>query len=346
MDKIRIIMLMIIFLIGAAPFANAGEESLVINLETGDTGESLGVAQLSLTKEQIALVNDGQYSLRIKICNGIKEWFLAGQLAARDTTEQVDEHQLNMVLDAALNLAREQNVNRLLTEKGLTNMDVQYIHDRAYSPSIEISLVRNPLVKSVSDNRQRIACLEETVGEINSALEALKNEADDESEANRDSSSTGDDSEDEDGDDEVIYLSGSDWSLRIGSEHTVVGEGRPVTTITVDLEIDRGDWMIAGTGGYLPQGDEDQRFGAVSLAYLPGYNKFGLVARMIYASRNLTGNGGYLQEGYGPTVGLIFRNTTLTAYLTGGLQYFDRQRQSRRGELTLNLGVKLHALSF
>jgi len=134
--------------------------------------------------------------------------------------------------------------------------------------------------------------------------------------------------------------------LRFGVESTFVGDGRPVTVITGDLELDCGDWLLVGTGGYLPQNDEDQRFGALSLAHLPGNNRFGPVARLIYASRNLTVNGGYLQEGYGPTVGLMFRNQDMTVYLTGGLQYFDRQRQSRRGELTLNLGVKIHTLNF
>jgi hypothetical protein len=324
MSKLRLFVLVIISLVAVAvPFANAGEESLVIDLKTGETGENLDVAQLNLSKEQIELVNNGQCNLRIKIFNGVAEWLLAIQLAARDTSGQVNKHQLNMVFDAALNLAREQNVNRLLSEKGLINPDVQYVHDRAYSPSIEISLVRNHWVGPVQKNTKRITHLEHDYDVMSGELEALKDSL-----GNTSSPDT----------------LGTTWDLRFGVEATAVKSGKPIVVPVISLEMFRGNFLFSTTGGYWPTGETDKKFAAASLAYFPGGHKLGLMARGVYASETI--DLGYIQQGYGPTLGFIFRNSWLTTHLTGGIQGLDGQGEERHVKATIIWGAKFRALSF
>lgn len=323
MSRWKTLMLLIILLISTTAFsANAGEESLTINLESGDPGESLKVEWPEWIDEKIQLVNDGFGEFVIEISNDPMGWQLVNWLENQPKTG-IDSNRLEMSFDGGVNVARMQNATRLLKDRGLERLALRYIPIRSTEVFIKIYFEEYSWIEPVAQNKLEISRLQHDYDVMSGELESLKNAQP-----------------------KVEFYSTDSWDLRIGVESTVVSDGKPVIAPVLELNWSSEDWMFGATGGYLPAGDTDQRFLAGSLSYLPNDNKFGPVLRVIYASENLTVNGGYLQEGFGPTVGMIFHGEKLTALLTGGIQYFDRQYQDRRIEPTINLSVKLHALSF
>jgi len=331
MQKLKLAMLAVIFLTGGAALAaNSGSQSFTMELSPGQTVEELQLKDVAWPEwfgDNIQAVNEGLYDLRVEIYNGPTRQRAAYQMAARDTTGQINAHNLSLILDAGLNVVREQNVNRLMGLKGLKKGKIYYHHDR--------DLVR-PRIVFVFEEKDEESGLVTAAPSLTESVRGGIIGPRQTDEHSSDSNNNG----------TALCLGTTGWNLTVGGEGVVVTDGKPITVPAVELEIQRVNYMISFAGGYRPVSEQDQRFLAGSLAYLPRSNKIGLVLRVIYASDNLTDQGGYLQEGFGPTVGLVFRSDQVTGFLTVGIQYMDRRDYNRQVEPTINLGLSLHALSF
>ena len=136
------------------------------------------------------------------------------------------------------------------------------------------------------------------------------------------------------------------WTFCFGAEATVVSDGRPIFVPAISLTRSKSHSELSLTGGYCPTGENDHKFFAGSATYFPGGNKLGLLVRIIYASEAIETYGAYIQQGFGPTAGIIWRQQALSLYLTGGVQYFDRRGQDRRVEATINAGLNFKVITF
>lgn len=145
---------------------------------------------------------------------------------------------------------------------------------------------------------------------------------------------------------ESAKLKQSHWALTLGLEATAVSDGHPVITPAVSVLRLKGKYMLAASGGLWPKDSLDQKFASIWLAYFPQEKGLGLMMQANYTSEVLSGSNAYVQQGYGPMLGLILRDDKLSVHLTGGFQYFDRLSQDRRLEPAINLGVNFGALSF
>ncbi len=325
--KLKILLFAVLFLVPGMLQAQESfeDDALVIDLATGLYGADLQVGDLNLPESfpaQIDSANTGRYDVFIEVAHDPTGWKLLQWLAQNEQLLKLEEFRiqwniLQQCADQSINLARESSIRRLLDKMGLKSKRVFVRSKKADSPYIKVYAEECAWVKPVHDNRQRLGYLEHDYAVMSGELEGFKKNASNKI---------------------------SQWRLMIGSEGITVTNGKPVIVPVLSLEVFRGNFLLSTTGGYLPSGETDQKFAAVSLLYFPGGHKLGLMARGIYASETI--DLGYIQQGYGPMFGLTFHNSWLNCHLTGGIQYFDRQGEERHVEPTINLGMKLRALSF
>jgi len=316
MKKIFLIWL-VIFLIGQAVVATTNDVPIytfIIKLESSDPGDKLQAAEIKWLKdtdEQIALVNAGYGEFYVEIYNDPTVWQMVNYLKKQSGTAILDSNQMNLTLDAALNLARYQNTVRLFRDKGLKRLAFRYIPDRGPESMIRVYYVHYE--KGGVSNGKDTVYTSTTQFLVAKCLE---------------------------------HEEPAQWDLGCGLEWTAVSDGRPIFVPALSLTRSKSYSELSLTGGYFPTGENDFKFFAGSAAYFPRGNNFGLLARIIYTSEAVETYGAYVQQGFGPTAGIVWRQQALSLYLTGGLQYFDRQRQDRRAEATINAGLNFKAITF
>ena len=308
-NRCGVLMLLIIFLIsGAALAVEEDSQRMVIKLGSDDTGESLKIDNVDWpdwVDQKIQAVNDSTGVFCVDVYNGPTEQDIVNWLEKQEKVSILNFHFLDMLFDASLNVARMQNVARLMTDKGLERNAYRYVplrdKDNAF---VEIYFEGYP--ESAKGRRDTTH-----VSRV-----------------------------------DTLYVVGSTKNLLVGGESTVVSDGKPVTVPIFSLEFPGKNHMLSLTGGYLPTGGTDQKFFAESGIYFPNGGKLGYMARVIYASESIETFGSYIQQGFGPTAGLMWCEKSYRIHLTVGIQYFDRLNQDRRVEPTINLGVRLNILTF
>lgn len=353
MKKLKVLVLLIIFLISGVSLANDNDDQImVINLKAGDAGEDLICSKLNWPDwidQQIALVNSGQGEFFVEISNDPTEWQLVNwlelqtDLGLEELIDQgvvngalvetrsiikpfVDEKsfkRLNYTLDAGLNLARMQNVVSLLQDKGLTKLALRHIPLRSDRVWIKIYYQSYPVKETVISqsipyrSKETDEAVEESLARL---YELVRIKAEE--------------------------MKSSNWGLTLGLEATAVSDGQPIIVPTASIVRLKGKTMLVATGGFWSKGDFDHKHASLWLAHFPKSPSLGFVLQASYASQTFSDGNGYVQQGYGPMAGLILRDDKLSVHLTGGFQYFDRLNQDRRLEPAVNLGVNLGIFSF
>lgn len=299
---------LVIFMIGSTVVA-ATSDTLIIKLESSDPGDNLKVTDLRGLRdidEKIALVDAGYGEFYVEIFNDPTVWQMVNWLKKQPGTAVLDTGQMNLTLDAALNVARYQNTVRIFRDKGLGRLALRHLPDRGPQSMIKIYYVRYDIGGDVS-NRKDTVYSRHT---------------------------------------EFLISKEEEWQLCGGAEWVAVSDGRSIMVPALSLIRSKLTSELSLTGGYWPTGKNDYKFFAGSAAYFPNGNKLGLLVRIIYASESIETYGAYVQQGFGTAGGVIWRNQTIDLYLTGGVQYFDRLGENRRAEATVNAGLSYKIVTF
>lgn len=284
-------------------------DSVIIRLESSDPGDKLTTADVNWPSDfdqQIELVNQGQGKFCVEIYNDPTVWEMVKHLKKNKAV--LDSGQMNLTMDGGLNVARFQNVIRLMKAKGLQRLDLSYAPDRDDSSYIVIYYLPHPHASS------RVDTLYISRTDTMLAFSSF------------------------------ATIDDSRWSLSLGGEATAVSEGAPVIVPSLSLTMSKDKYSLSLTGGYRP-GDFDQKYFAGSLAYFPKSGDWAVQTSLIYASETIETLGAYVQQGYGLTVGALWQSDKLSFHLAPGFQYFDRRGQDRRLEATINLGLNFQILS-
>lgn len=308
MTKKCFLVWLIISMIGGAVFASESD-TLIIKLESSDPGDKLMATDIKWPKnidEQIDLVNAGRGEFFVEIYNDPTIWQMVNWLKKQSGTAVLDSNQMNLTMDGGLNTARYQNTVRLFRSKGLKRLAFRYVADRGRESMIKVYFVTDD-TKVVNGKDTVYSCHTEFLVSNN--------------------------------------VQHDKWYLSWGGEGTAVSGGRSILVPAISLARSKLTSELSLTGGYWPTGENDFKFFAGSFAYFPRGNKLGFLARIIYVSEAIETYGAYVQQGFGPTVGIVWRQQALSLHLTGGVQYLDRQRQNRRPEATINAGLNIKAIS-
>lgn len=315
----------------------AGDDALVIMLKSEDTASDLTVSQVDWSDwidRTITLVNDQKGEFFVEVSNdtvgfqtvnwlevqnaaAIRDLLKHGLDPSGHVSPYVTSKGLDEVLNVALNTLRYQNVVRLLRDKGLTRLALRHIPlpQNSEQPYVRLYYEAYPI------QRDRLGQAAEAAKATAESLARLAEMI------------------------EQLHLEQGFWAVTLGMETAAVSDGRPIVVPAVSLAHLKGQTMLSATLGFWPNDELDQKFFAASLAHFPSQH-LGVMTRVFYSSECLSTYGDYIQQGYGPSVGLIWRERRWSIHLTGGFEYFDRQYQDRRWEPCLNLGANVGIFSF
>lgn len=293
------------------PTSIARGDTLIIYLEPSDSGDGLDPSQINWPKKMddfIDLVNYGNGEFFVEVSNDSTRWkWVENTLKKNPAAAGINFPRMNRASDGGINVARMENAVRILSWCGLTRKAVRYIpiYDQG-SCFIKIY----PVINYVPESAPVF---------ISAGADTMVN----------------------------VYLdiANGQFSLGAGLEWVAVKNGEPIMVPAFTAEYRQNSWLFAGTAGLGNFGDgqfgsQYQRLFAASTAWLPKGSGLGLVAKFVYASQGVDSANEYLQQGYGPYLGLAYRGEHLAFHLAGGVSYFDRYQTDRHSELSATAGCR------
>lgn len=322
--KLTVIFVALLSLLANASLARefrsvaSGDTLIVEFFEPKDDGYDIAAHNLNWPSnigKFITAVNTKHGEFFVEVSNDSTSWNWLEVLKKNPAAKNINFRGLNRMSDGGLNVDRQQTAVRWLKEMGLVHLAVRQIpqYKPMTAPSIKIYPIIDP-------PRDEVA----TPTFIESELDASEPDTT-----------------------IVIYIAVDDdeFSLGAGVEWVAVANGKPITVPAFTAEYRKLCWLFAGTGGYgsfgqNEFGSEDQKLFAASATWLPSGSGFGLLAKFVYASRSVESVGEYVQQGYGPYLGLAYRGECLSTHMAVGVQYFDRYQDDRRSELSATAGLR------
>ena len=295
-----------------------GDTLIVEFKQPKDDGDGIAADDLSWPSnigDFIAEVNakhGGEFF--VEVSNDSTSWKWVQQtLQKNPAAAKINFRGMNRMSDGGLAVNRQQTALRWLQEMSLTHLAVRNI--------VQYKPLQTPFIKIYPVIPTTAAPLEEAAAPI--FIESQPDTT------------------------VMVYLAVDDdeFSLGAGLEWVAVKNGEPIVVPAFTAEYRKLCWLFAGTGGYGSFGNnefgsEDQKLFAASATWLPNGSGFGLLAKFVYASRSVEDVGEYVQQGYGPYLGLAYRGEHLAFHLAGGVQYFDRYQSNRHSELSATAGCR------
>ncbi len=306
------------------------ESSVVIYLPHGDVADSLVVSQfaeLQVLQPYIERANNGEGQMVVKATKSAKGWKIVQRL---QNISQQERARLNGVYDAAALAGRFQNGVRILKAMGLSTLVAEDAGSNITAvPSIVIYYQAFELVEN--DNVDQLLYISNVLAD---SLQVLRDDFDRHL-------------QEKPAPEYKVIQEEDRLQLGVGVEAVMVNHGEPLAVPALSLTYRQNDWLYSITGGFLPYGksefgDKNHKLLAGTVTWLPKGKSFGPTAGLLYSSMSVDSVNEYLQQGYGPYLGLRYRCNHLDIHAAGGFQSLDHYQSGRVNKLSASAGATLY----
>ena len=306
------------------------DSSIVIYLPHGDVADSLEISQfpeLQLLQPYIQRANNGEGQMVVKATKSAKGWKCVQRMSGISRQER---DRLNGVYDAAALSGRFQNGVRILKGMGLSVLVAEDAGSNVTAiPSIVIYY--KPFELEKGDNVDQFLNITQSLAD---SLRVLRDDFDRHL-------------QEKPAPEYKVIQEEDRLQLGVGVESVIVNHGEPLAVPALSLTYRQNDWLYSITGGFLPYGksefgDKNHKLLSGAVTWLPKGKRFGPTAGFLYSSMSVDSVNEYLQQGYGPYLGLRYSCKHLDIHAAGGFQSLDHYQSGRVNKLSASAGATLY----
>lgn len=305
------------------------DNGIVVYLPHGDMADSLKVSQfaeLRILQPYIVRANNGEGQMVVRATKSAKGWRCVQRL---QNISQQERARLNGVYDAAALNGRFQNGVRILRAMGLTALAVEDAGSNI-TPVPSIVIYYQPLQLQKDNSWDPFLSLSQDFAD---SLQTLRKEFNTRL-------------QEKPAPEYKVIQEEDRLQLGVGVESVIVNHGEPLAVPALSLTYRQNDWLYSVTGGFLPYGtsqfgDKNHKLLSGAVTWLPKGKSFGPTAGLLYSSMSVDSVNEYLQQGYGPYLGLRYRCKHLDIHAAGGFQSLDHYQSGRVNKLSATAGATL-----